>query len=156
MQVLTTAPNFPQASAFKLFRDAATKQYGWLLGTAPSLVVDWERACGSIRSLLDGFSAIDGTEERSASYCARVGTECERRGWHGPTVTLLARAAQLEPASVDAQLALATALLRCGRASEARETFAAARQREEDQIEALVGEERGARCPRSDLGVISE
>jgi thioredoxin-like negative regulator of GroEL len=69
---------------------------------------------------------------------------CERRGWHGPTVTLLARAAQLEPASVDAQLALATALLRCGRASEARETFAAARQREEDRIEALVGEKRGA------------
>jgi hypothetical protein len=84
MQVLTTAPNFPQASAFKLFRDAATKQYGWLLGTAPSLVVDWERACGSIRSLLDGFSAIDGTEERSSSYCARVGTECERSGSKGP------------------------------------------------------------------------
>ena len=75
----------PQASAFKLFRDAATKQYGWLLGTAPSLVVDWERACGSIRLLLDGFSATDGTEERSACYCARVGTECERSGWNGPT-----------------------------------------------------------------------
>jgi hypothetical protein len=61
------------------------RQPRWLLGTAPSLVVDWERACGSIRSLLDGFSAIDGTEERSASYCARVGTECERSGSKGPT-----------------------------------------------------------------------
>ena len=49
------------------------------------------------------------------------------RGWRAPWLALSLRACELSPTSLDARLRCAEALLGCGRASEAIETYKAAR-----------------------------
>lgn len=113
-----TKPHVPwwlasQATAFTVFRTSVTDKFGWLLAT-PARIADWEAAGASLSALCEAYSATEGASERSSSYCLRVAAECRRRGWLGPSVALSSRAAELEPASLDAALVHANSLLESG------------------------------------------
>ena len=133
-----------QASAFTIWRDATISQLDWLLPALQAggslAVFDWRRASEALRDLMDALAAVEGAEQRSAAYCRRLADECRQRGYRGAWLSLCSRVAQLEPASLDARLRCADALLALGLSGEARESYAAARLLDSDCIEAVAGE----------------